>query len=265
MRLTPSPVKQFVLEHALPVLQPASLKLPDLAAALRDARADALVVVAYGLLVPGELLELPRFGAINVHASLLPRWRGAAPIQRALLAGDASTGVSIMKMDAGLDTGPIYEQRALPIAADDDARSLHDKLALLGGEALVAVLQSLSEGRARAVAQPGDGVTYAAKIDKRETRLDWHRPAAELDRVIRAFRPTPGATTLLDGEPLKILRASLVDADGAPGTLVDAHTLVVACGAGGLRLRELKRAGGRPVSAEEFVRGRRLERGMRFE
>jgi methionyl-tRNA formyltransferase len=265
MRVTSSPVKQLALEHALPVFQPASLRPPEVENRLREVRADVLVVVAYGLLVPSTLLELPRLGAVNVHASLLPRWRGAAPIQRALLAGDASTGVSIMKMDAGLDTGPVYERRVLPIAGDDDAGSLHDKLASLGGEALVAVLQSLSEGHARAVAQPSEGATYAAKIDKREARLDWQRCAAELERVVRAFRPSPGATALLHGEPLKVLRAGVVEAEGPPGMIVDAQALVVACGVGGLRILEVQRAGRRPLSAGEFLRGTRLERGMRFE
>lgn len=265
LRLTASPVKQFAAERGVDVFQPSSLKTPDVESRLREARLDLLVVVAYGLLVPPSILGLPHLGAVNVHASLLPRWRGAAPIQRALLAGDAATGISIMKMDEGLDTGPVYEQRALAISPEDDAGSLHDKLAALGGEALIEILEQLHDGRARAVAQPHEGVTYAAKIDKRETQLDWQRPAAELERMVRAFRPVPGAGARLGEERLKVWRAAVADGRGEPGTLLDAGTLTVACGDGALRILELQRAGGRRVSAEEFLRGRPLPRGTRFQ
>jgi len=195
----------------------------------------------------------------------LPRWRGAAPIQRALLAGDALTGVSIMKMDEGLDTGPVYEQRKLAIAPDDDAGSLHDKLAALGGEALLDVLEQLDDGRARPEAQPSGGVTYAAKVDKRETQLDWQRPAVELEREIRAFRPAPGASILLGEERLKVWRAVVMDGQGEPGTLLDPSLLTIACGTGSLRILELQRPGGRRVNAEEFLRGRPLAAGTRFQ
>lgn len=264
LHVTQSPVKQLAVQRDIEVLQPASLKLPEVERRLREVRPDLLVVVAYGLLIPGVVLAVPRLGAVNVHASLLPRWRGAAPIQRALLAGDVHTGVSVMKMDEGLDTGPVFAQRAIDISSDDDAGTLHDKLARLGGEALVEVLGGLSDGRAQARAQPEDGVTYAAKIDKRETELDWRRPAAELERAVRAFRPAPGALARLGEERVKIWRAALADAEGEPGTVLDARELLVGCGSGALRLLELQRAGGRRVSAAEFLRGRPLPIGTRF-
>jgi methionyl-tRNA formyltransferase len=223
------------------------------------------VVAAYGLLLPPPLLEAGRYGALNVHASLLPRWRGAAPIQRALLAGDAETGISIMQMDAGLDTGGVLLQRRIPIATDDDAGTLHDKLAALGASAIVTALADLAAGRARATPQPETGVTYAAKIDKAETRLDWARPARELERAVRAFRPAPGAFAVLEGEPVKIWRAELLEAEGEPGTLrVLDGKLVAACGEQALAITQLQRAGGRALSAAEFLRGRPLPPGARF-
>jgi methionyl-tRNA formyltransferase len=224
-----------------------------------------LVVAAYGLILPQALLEIAPHGALNIHASLLPRWRGAAPIQRALLAGDRETGVSIMQMDAGLDTGPVLMQERIAIARDDDAGTLHDKLAALGAEAIVAVLTQIEMGQAHAVPQPESGVTYAAKIDKGETRLDWSRPALELERVVRAFRPAPGAVTSLDGAPLKIWRARVVDAHGEPGGILEMQKeLLVACGGQALAVSELQRAGGRRLSAEEFLRGHPLAPGARF-
>jgi methionyl-tRNA formyltransferase len=264
LHATQSPVKQLAVQRDLDVFQPASLKSRDVEGRLRLAHPDLLVVVAYGLLVPASILALPGLGAVNVHASLLPRWRGAAPIQRALLAGDSRTGVSIMKMDEGLDTGPVFEQRAVVISADDDAGTLHDKLATLGGDALVHVLDELRHGGAQPRAQPEQGVTYAAKIDKRETELDWRRSAPELERAVRAFRPVPGAVARLGEERVKIWRAALADGHGAPGTVLDGRELVVACGSGALRLLELQRAGARRVSAAEFLRGRPLSVGARF-
>lgn len=264
LRVSASPVKQLAIEHRREVFQPSSLKGADLESRLRDAAADVLVVVAYGLLVPPSILGLPTFGAVNVHASLLPRWRGAAPIHRALLAGDAFTGISIMKMDEGLDTGPVYEQRRIAISADDDAGSLHDKLAALGAEALVDVLERLRDGPA-AVPQPSEGVTYAAKIDKREAQLDWRRPAKELERAVRAFRPAPGASVRLGEERLKVWRAVVVEGRGEPGVLLDPSSLTVACSEAALRILELQREGGRRVSAPEFLRGRPLASGTRFQ
>jgi methionyl-tRNA formyltransferase len=260
-----SPVKRLAAAHRIALLQPRSLKGAAELERVRAARPDALVVAAYGLLLPQALLDVGRHGALNIHASLLPRWRGAAPIQRALLAGDRETGISIMQMDAGLDTGAVLTQERIAIDADDDAGTLQDKLATVGAEAIVSVLEAIEAGRARATPQTQEGVTYAAKIDKREARLDWTRPASELERAIRAFRPAPGAFGLLDGEPLKLWRAEVVAGNGEPGTLsVTNGKLVVACGAGALAVSELQRAGARRVSAAEFLRGRPLAPGARL-
>jgi methionyl-tRNA formyltransferase len=265
LRPAESPVKRFAAARAVPVVQPRSLKGAPELERVRALRPDAVVVAAYGLMLPPPLLEAGHYGALNVHASLLPRWRGAAPIQRALLAGDAETGISIMQMDAGLDTGPVLLQRRIPIAPDDDAGTLHDKLAALGAEAMVAALAELAAGRVRARPQPETGVTYAAKIDKGETRLVWSRPARELERAIRAFRPAPGAFALLDGEPVKIWRAQVLDLEGEPGTLrVLDGKLVAACGEQALAISELQRAGGRALTAADFLRGRPLSAGARF-
>jgi methionyl-tRNA formyltransferase len=260
------PVKRFATGHGLEVFQPESLKSPDAQARLRAARPDALVVAAYGMLLPPSLLDIAPQGALNIHASLLPRWRGAAPIQRALLAGDRETGVSIMRMDAGLDTGPVLAQRGVPIAEDEDAGTLHDKLAALGAQMMELTLAELQKGRAQAVPQPEAGVTYARKIEKKETRLDWSRPALELERAVRAFRPSPGAFSLLEGEPLKIWRARVCDDRGAPGTVlrVQDDAIVVGCGQGALEVTELQRPGARRLLAPEFLRGRALAPGSRL-
>jgi methionyl-tRNA formyltransferase len=218
------------------------------------------------LLLPPALLEAARHGAINIHASLLPRWRGAAPIQRALLAGDAETGVSIMQMDAGLDTGPVFAQRRLSIAAQDDYGTLHDRLAALGADALIEVLADLTAGRSRPVPQPPSGASYAPKIDKAETWLRWERPATELERAVRAFRPAPGANARFAGEALKVWRARVVAGQGAPGALIErAGALCVACGDQALALEELQPAGGRRMPVADFLRGRRIARDARFE
>jgi methionyl-tRNA formyltransferase len=223
------------------------------------------VVAAYGLILPPTVLAAGRLGAINIHASLLPRWRGAAPIQRALLAGDRESGISIMQMDAGLDTGPVLSRHSLAIADDDDAGTLHDKLARLGGEAIVAALTALESGHTHPVAQAESGVTYAAKIEKADTRLDWARPAGELERAVRAFRPVPGAQALLDGAQVKIWRARIVEERGDPGEVLRADDeIVVACGENALAVSELQRAGGRRLSAKEFLRGHPLRPGVRF-
>jgi len=265
LRVAASPVKRFAAAQRIPVLQPQTLKGAHEVEQVRALRADALVVAAYGLLLPPGLLEAGRFGALNIHASLLPRWRGAAPIQRALLAGDRETGISIMQMDAGLDTGPLLAQRKLAITADDDAGSLHDRLAALGAEMIVHALAELEAGRARAAPQPASGVAHAPKIEKRETQLGWSRPALELERAVRAFRPAPGAFALLEGAPVKIWRARVVDAAGAPGSILEEQgELVIACGSQALAVSELQRAGGRRVSAAEFLRGHRLPPGARF-
>jgi methionyl-tRNA formyltransferase len=265
MRPVPGAVKRLALARGLELFQPETLRSADALGRLRAARPEAIVVGAYGLLLPQAVLDLAPLGALNIHASLLPRWRGAAPIQRALLSGDLETGISIMRMEAGLDTGPVLAQSPIAIAADDDAGTLHDKLAALGGEQIVAVLKALQAGNVHSVAQPNEGVAYAAKIGKADIWLDWSRPAAELERSVRAFRPSPGAVTRLDGVPLKVWRASVVDGGGVPGTVLDAgKALVVACRDKALAIEELQRPGGRRMAAEEFLRGRAVQPGARF-
>jgi len=261
------PVKQAAQRRGVPVLQPPALKEAAAQTRLAELAPDALVVAAYGLLLPKAVLDIPRLGALNIHASLLPRWRGAAPIERALLAGDPVTGVCIMQMDAGLDTGPVLLREALPITAEDTAGTLHDKLATLGARLLVAALDGLASGTLRPTPQPSEGVTYAAKIEKRETRLDWSRSASEAERQVRAFNPAPGAAARVRGAELKIWRAAVVAARGAPGEVIAAGAdgINVACGDGALRLEELQRAGGRRLPAAAFLRGFPLAPGDRFE
>lgn len=261
-----SPVKQLALARGLALHQPATLKDPAAAGPIRAAQPDALVVAAYGLLLPQAVLDIAPMGAINIHASLLPRWRGAAPIQRALLAGDAETGVAIMKMEAGLDTGPVMLERRISIAADDDAQSLHDKLAALGAAAIVEALALIAAGRALWRAQAPDGASYARKIDKSEAAIDWTRPCAELERKLRAFRPAPGAQSTLRGETVKLLRARCVERSGAPGEVLSAGAdgIVVACGEGALEIQELQRAGGKRLAAAAFLRGFPVAAGERL-
>lgn len=263
LRPVSSAVKRLATAHGIEVLQPSSLRAAPEVERVRTARPDALIVAAYGLILPQELLEAGRHGALNIHASLLPRWRGAAPIQRALLAGDSETGVSIMQMDAGLDTGPVLKRAETPIQQDDDGASLHDRLAALGADLIVEVLAEVASARAVAAAQPKLGITYARKIEKSETRLDWTRPAVELERAVRAFRPAPGALTTTNGVELKIWRARVIDGRLlAPGEV--AEGLVVGCGRGALEILELQRAGGRRLSAPDFLRGHPLPAGARL-
>ncbi|HEU5178405.1 MAG TPA: methionyl-tRNA formyltransferase [Burkholderiales bacterium] len=262
---TPSAVKRLAVERGLPVFQPVNLKAAQDLERIAAANADAMVVAAYGLILPPSALEAGRRGAFNIHASLLPRWRGAAPIQRALLAGDRESGVSIMQMDAGLDTGPVLSRHPVPITADDDAGTLHDKLAAVGAEAIVAALADVEAGRARPVPQPASGVTYAAKVEKAEARLDWKQAASALERAIRAFRPAPGAYGLLEGEPVKIWRARVAAGAGEPGSVLQTgDEILIACGEDALAVSELQRAGGRRLSASQFLRGHRLSPGARF-
>ena len=265
-RPAPSAVKRFAVSRGLEIFQPESLKSPDAAARLHATRADAVVVAAYGMILPPSLLDVARHGALNIHASLLPRWRGAAPIQRALLAGDRESGISIMKMDEGLDTGPVLAQRGLPIAEDEDSGTLHDKLAALGADLMTTTLVELQAGRVQATQQPAAGVTYARKIEKEDTRLDWSRPAVELERAVRAFRPSPGASSLLEGEPLKIWRARVRNESGAPGIVLSKRddSIVVGCGRDALEVIELQRAGGRRLTAAEFLRGQPMPPGSRL-
>ena len=262
-----SPVKKLALDRGIRVLQPASLKDAGIRAELEPYRPDAIVTAAYGLILPQPLLDLPRRGAINVHASLLPRWRGAAPVQRALLAGDEVTGVSIMRMDAGLDTGPVYLQETIPILGSDTAGTLTGRLAELGGKLLMRVLDALESGEQDAVPQPAAGVTYAPKPDKREFRLDWSQDARMVDRRVRAFNPSPGAGARVRGADLKIWSCALAPGKGEPGEVLsaDAGGLCVACGEGALRVTELQRPGGRRLHAAEFLRGFPLAAGERFE
>jgi methionyl-tRNA formyltransferase len=266
MRSTASPVKLLAQQRRIEVYQPLTLRDPATHERLSTVKADVLLVVAYGLILPPPALAVARYGAVNIHASLLPRWRGAAPIQRALLAGDAETGVSIMQMDAGLDTGPVLAERRIPIEAGDDAGTLHDKLAELGAALVLAALDDIAAGRALAKPQGTDGVTYAQKIDKAETHLRWDRPAVELERAVRAFRPVPGAVARLGEDALKIWRARVVPGRGEPGVVLpQGDALTVACGNDALAIDELQPAGGRRMSASDFIRGRRLPPGTRLQ
>jgi methionyl-tRNA formyltransferase len=265
-----SPVKRRALELGLTVLQPVSFKTPEALEMLRAAQVDVLVVVAYGLILPAGALGLPKRGCLNIHASLLPRWRGAAPIQRALLAGDPVTGVTIMRMEAGLDTGPMLLSRAITIDSRDNAQSLHDKLAALGALLIEESLQALRSGSLPEVAQPLDGITYAAKIDKAEAPITWGRHAEEISRQVRAFCPAPVAETCFDGKQLRIWEAEPIEAPDLsgfrpPGSVLTAthEGIDVVCGTGVLRILKLQLAGRKPLPAEEFLRGQRLD-GTRF-
>jgi methionyl-tRNA formyltransferase len=266
LRSTASAVKQLAASRGIEVLQPSSLKDEAAIGRVAVVRAQALVVAAYGLILPQRVLGLAPNGALNIHASLLPRWRGAAPIQRALLAGDSETGVTIMQMDAGLDTGPMLSQHRLPVAADDDAGSLHDNLAALGAEAIVLSLADIAAGRARAVPQPEAGVLYAHKLTPQDAEIDWSQSCVQIERRLRAMRPAPGARTLLRGEPLKLWRADCDSRTGAPGTVLECNAagVLIACGDGALLVSELQRAGGRRLRAEDFLRGCPINLGERL-
>nr|VFJ98764.1 MAG: methionyl-tRNA formyltransferase [Candidatus Kentron sp. LFY] len=261
-KLASSPVKQLASRHRLPICQPENLRDAAVWDALGELRPDVLVVAAYGLILPPEILKIPRYGCINVHASLLPRWRGAAPIQRAILTGDTETGVSIMRMDAGLDTGPILRTIPCPIDTEDTSASLHDRLAALGAKALIQTLCDLEAGRETLLPQDNARATYARRIDKSEGKLDWHRTAVELERQVRAFVPWPIAYTDFDNQVLRVWQSRVVDPRGdqaRPGT-------VIACSFGGidiaarqgmLRLLTVQRPGAKPVSIADFVNGYR--------
>jgi methionyl-tRNA formyltransferase len=271
-----SVIKQRALTLGLPVHQPVSFKTPEAIDMLRGLDMDALVVVAYGLILPAAALALPRLGCFNIHGSLLPRWRGAAPIQRALLAGDTMTGVTIMRMEAGLDTGPMLKARAFPIAATDSAGSVHDKLAALGGELIVEALDTIADGSATETAQPAVGVTYADKINKSEALIDWREDAASILRRVHAFNPWPVAETRWEGAQLRIWDAEVAAGDTSgpasaehgrarPGAVISASSagVDVACGHGVLRLLRLQLAGRKPLAAAEFIKAQRL-RGANF-
>jgi methionyl-tRNA formyltransferase len=265
-QVTAGPVKAAALAQGIPVAQPLSLKDPAGRAELETWRPDVLVVVAYGLILPAAVLSIPRLGCVNIHGSLLPRWRGAAPIQRAILAGDSVTGVTIMLMEAGLDTGPMLLKKETPIGATDTGGSIHDRLSASGAVALLEALDGYVAGTLPPVPQPAEGVTYAAKIDKSEALLDWRQDAVELDRKVRAFNPWPVAETRLDGEQLRVFASSVVESsssakiDSEAGTIraIGDFGVVVQCGRGQLSLRELQRPGKRAVAAAEFMRGVQL-------
>jgi methionyl-tRNA formyltransferase len=265
LKLRPSAVKAIAFSRGLPLAQPATLKERVIQEQLRAIGADAIVVAAYGLMLPEAVLAMPPRGCINVHASLLPRWRGAAPIQRAVLAGDSNTGITIMQMDAGLDTGAMLLKRSLPIAAEDNAATLHDKLARLGSTMIVEALARF--GDLSPTSQPVEGVTHAAKIAKHEALLDWRQPAVELERRVRAFNPYPVARATLDGIPLSIWCAMLAEGSGEPGRVLASNEngIVVACGDNALRLTQLQKPGGKRLPARDFLHGFPVAVGSRFE
>ena len=278
MKLQASVVKQFAESHGITLAQPRSLRLdskyPDDAtlarAAIEAARADVMVVAAYGLILPQWVLDMPRLGCLNIHASLLPRWRGAAPIHRAIQAGDFETGITIMQMDAGLDTGDMLLVKKLDIQDIDTTATLHDRLATLGGQMIVQALELVAAGRLEPVIQPAEGVTYAHKIEKAEAAVDWTQPAASIDRHIRAMTPFPGASAQIGPDTLKLWRSE-IDSCSRPmdmreGTILSANAtgVRVICGDGVLVLTELQRAGGKRLNAAEFLRGFALAPGMAF-
>jgi methionyl-tRNA formyltransferase len=261
-QLQPSPVKQVALAHGIPVFQPPTLRNPEAQAELSALKADVMVVVAYGLILPQAVLDAPRLGCVNVHGSILPRWRGAAPVQRAIEAGDPETGVTIMQMDAGLDTGPMLQIARCPIAADETSASLFAKLEQLGPPALIATLTELAAGCVKSQPQDDSHSNYARKIDKQEALIDWRQDARVLERRIRAFYPEPMAYALLRGERIKIHCAATVPeqrpGQGNPGMILraDADGIVVACGDGALSIRQLQMPGGKPLTARDVLNGR---------
>ncbi len=270
LKLQPPPVKELALRLGLPVLQPERARNETFLAQLRELRPDLVVVLAYGQILPQALLDIPPHGCLNIHTSLLPRWRGAAPIQWAILEGDAQTGTTIMRMDAGLDTGGIVTTRPTPIGPDDTAQTLHDRLATLGAELLVETLPRYVRGELPPQPQPAEGITYARKLAKEDGRLDWSQPATVLHRRLRAFTPWPGTFTFLPGEPrpqlLKVWRAELAAGVGLPGEVLaaDKSGLVVACREGALRLLELQREGARRLAVADYLAGHPIAAGQRL-
>ncbi|KES23356.1 MULTISPECIES: methionyl-tRNA formyltransferase [Pseudomonas] len=258
-KLMPSPVKQLAAQHGLPVLQPPTLRAPEAQAELAALQPDLMVVVAYGLILPQAVLDIPRLGCINSHASLLPRWRGAAPIQRAVQAGDAESGVTVMQMEAGLDTGPMLLKVSTPISAEDTGGSLHDRLARLGPPAVVEAIAGLAAGTLKGEVQDDALATYAHKLSKDEAKLDWSRPAVELERAVRAFDPWPVCHTTLNGEPLKVWAARLGEGRGEPGKILGASRdgLLVGCGEGSLLLTRVQLPGGKPLAFADLFNSRR--------
>ncbi|MBC3422123.1 methionyl-tRNA formyltransferase [Pseudomonas sp. L7] len=258
-KLMPSAVKALAVAHDIPVLQPPTLRNAEAQAELAALAPDLMVVVAYGLILPQAVLDIPRLGCINSHASLLPRWRGAAPIQRAVEAGDAESGVTVMRMEAGLDTGPMLLKVSTPISAEDTGGSLHDRLAQMGPGAVVQAIAGLADGSLQGEVQDDALATYAHKLNKDEARLDWNRPAVELERLIRAFNPWPVCHSTLDGETVKVLGANLSTGNGAPGEILSASKdgLVVACADGALSLTRLQLPGGKALAFSDLFNSRR--------
>ncbi len=262
-QLRPSPVAMFAEKHGIPVHTPKGLRKPETQAAFRAHNADVAVVAAYGLILPQAVLDAPKFGCLNIHASLLPRWRGAAPIQRAIMAGDKVSGVTIMQMDAGLDTGAMLMTRETPVTDATTAQALHDTLAAMGAGLIVETLGALEGGRLLPVPQPAGGVTYAAKIDKAEAHIDFTRPAREVLRHIHGLSPFPGAWFAHGPERIKALTAEIAEGSGTPGLTLD-DRLAVACGDGAVRLTAVQRAGKGPAPADAFLRGYALPKATRL-
>jgi methionyl-tRNA formyltransferase len=263
MAETRSPVHEIAARSGVPVETPRTLKDEAAQAVLRAYAPQAIVVVAYGLILPQAVLDMPPLGALNLHASLLPRWRGAAPIQRALMAGDAESGVMVMRMEAGLDTGPVAMAERVEIPPDATAKDMHDRLARLGADLMLRALGALERGGLSFTPQPAEGVTYAEKIAKAEARIAWTRPAKAIHDQIRGLSPFPGAWFELGGERVKVLRSRLAEGEGPPGTVLNG-ALTVACGEGAVRLVEVQRAGGKPMTVQDFLRGAPLAAGARL-
>ena len=267
MHLAPSPVKKLAIHHNIPVMQPNSLKGEEVQRHLSELQADVMVVAAYGLILPKEVLSIPKYGCLNIHASLLPRWRGAAPIQRAILAGDVETGITIMQMDQGLDTGAMLLKKTCDINEDDTANSLHDKLAKLGAQAIIETLAQLDQGCLIETKQDDALATYAAKLIKSEAQLDWHQDSKELLRKVRAYNPVPAAYSTLNGTTIKIWEAEGSDSgEGEAGTILDVSKqgIKVACGHGSINLKVLQRPNGKALPASQFVQGFEIKSGDRF-
>ncbi len=259
-KMLPSAVQQLAENEGIPVRTPVSLKAPDVQADFANLRLDAAIVVAYGLILPKPILEAPKYGCLNLHASLLPRWRGAAPIQRAIMAGDQETGIAVMQMEAGLDTGPILSETTIPIAAKATAGSLHDILAEEGAKLLLETLGHLGDESLMAQPQSEEGITYAAKISKSEAKIDWKKSAIELDRLIRGLNPAPGAFFEHDGLRIKVLSAVPIDVSGKPGEVLDGQ-LIIACGEGALALEMVQPAGKGRMNAAAFLNGHPIRQG----
>ncbi|MEQ1914830.1 MAG: methionyl-tRNA formyltransferase [Sideroxydans sp.] len=269
MQLTSSPVKMLAQQHGIPVLQPATLKTPEAQSEVAAWGADVMVVAAYGLILPQAVLDMPRYGCLNIHASLLPRWRGAAPIQRAILAGDTETGITIMQMDAGLDTGDMLLKQACVIEPQDTAETLHDKLTVMGAQAIVETLRKLEASLLVPEKQNAQWATYAAKLSKVEATLDWTLSAAHIARAVRGYFPFPVANTVLRGTPIKVLRAQLggqTGVAGVPGTViaVDKECIWVVCGEGAIGLSQLQKPGGKPLPIVQFMQSFPLQVGDRL-